>query len=121
MELLINRIMRLGGEKKNLRAKAFGGAKMLALRAGPIDVATQNSEFILEFLLGERIPVDAYRLGGTSAVTVRFEPMTGKAHIRSVPRSEGQEIVSTEELCQIRVYRAVSRLKDQSVTLFQDL
>jgi chemotaxis receptor (MCP) glutamine deamidase CheD len=120
MELLINRIMKLGGERKNLRAKAFGGAKMLAFASGVIDVATQNSEFILEFLQRERIPVDAYRLGGTSAVTVCFEPMTGKVRIRRIPKPEGDKIVSNERACQTRIYRAAPRLREHHVTLFQD-
>jgi chemotaxis receptor (MCP) glutamine deamidase CheD len=117
MELLINRIMKLGGEKQNLRAKAFGGAKMLEFSPGVIDVAAMNSEFILEFLKRERIPLEAYSLGGNSAVTVWFEPLTGKAQIRRIPRTEGRTVVSHEQTCQARIYRAAPRLSEHSVTL----
>jgi chemotaxis receptor (MCP) glutamine deamidase CheD len=117
MELLINRIMKLGGEKQNLRAKAFGGAKMLAFSPDVVDVAAMNSEFILEFLKRERIPLEAYSLGGNSAVTVWFEPVTGKAQIRRIPRSEGCTIVSHEQTCQTRIFRAAPRLSEHSVTL----
>ena len=121
MELLINRIMKLGGQKQNLRAKAFGGAKMLRFPAGMIDVATMNSEFILEFLKRERIPLDAYSLGGTSAVTIWFEPVTGKVRVRRIPRPEGCEVVSHEQICQARIYRAAPRVSKHNVTLFVDL
>ena len=118
MELLINRIVKLGGQKQNLRAKAFGGAKMLAFPAHVIDVAAMNSEFILEFLKRERIPLEAYSLGGTSAVTVWFEPVTGKVRIRRIPRPEGREVVSHELACEERIFRVAPRVLKHNVTLF---
>jgi len=121
MELLINRIMKLGGQKQNLRAKAFGGAKMLAFAPGTIDVAAMNAEFILEFLKREHIPLEAYSLGGTSAVTVWFEPVTGKVQIRRIPRPEAREVVSHEQTCQARIYRAAPSVSEHNVTLFRDL
>jgi chemotaxis receptor (MCP) glutamine deamidase CheD len=121
MELLINRIMKLGGSKANLQAKVFGGAKMLAFAPGVIDIAALNSEFILEFLKREGIPLAAYSLGGTTAVTVWFEPVTGKVQIRRIPRAQGRAVLSHETTCEARIYRAAPRLIDHSVTLFQDL
>jgi chemotaxis receptor (MCP) glutamine deamidase CheD len=121
MELLINRIMKLGGAKQNLRAKVFGGAKMLAFAPGVIDIAAMNSEFILEFLKREHIPLEAYSLGGTSAVTVWFEPVTARARIRRIPRPEGREVVSHEQTCQTRIYRAAPRVSEHNVTLFRGL
>ena len=120
MDLLINRIMKLGGSKQNLRAKVFGGAKMLAFAPGLIDIAAMNSEFILEFLKRERIPLAAYSLGGTSAVTVCFEPTTGRAQIRRIPRQEGREVLAHETTCEARIYRAAPRLIEHSSTLFKD-
>jgi chemotaxis receptor (MCP) glutamine deamidase CheD len=121
MELLINRIMKLCGQRQNLRAKVFGGAKMLAFPSSVIDIAALNSEFILEFLKRERIPVEAYSLGGTCALTVWFEPVTAKVQIRRVPRTEGLEIAAHEQTCQVRIYRAATRVSEHNVTLFGDL
>ncbi|MGA9528533.1 MAG: hypothetical protein WBS24_10490 [Terriglobales bacterium] len=118
MELLINRIMRLGGAKQRLLAKVFGGAKMLAFAPGVIDVAGLNAEFVLEFLKRERIPLEAYHLGGTSAVNVWFEPLTGKVKIRRVPRQEGREILCHETACEARIYRAAPRVSAHNITLF---
>jgi hypothetical protein len=79
-----------------------------------------NAEFVLEFLKRERIPMEAYHLGGTSAVTVWFEPVTAKAIIRRIPRGEGREVLSHEQTCQARIYRAAPRLQQSQVTLFGD-
>ncbi len=121
MELLINRIMKLGGAKKNMRAKAFGGAKMLAFAPGVVDIAAMNAEFVLEFLKRERIPIEAYRLGGTSAVTVSFEPVSGRVQTRSVPRPAGREALSNEIASEARIYRAAPRVLAHNVTLFEEL
>jgi chemotaxis receptor (MCP) glutamine deamidase CheD len=118
MELLITRIVKLGGSKRNLRAKVFGGAKMLQFAPGAIDVAAMNSEFILEFLKHENIPLEAFSLGGTCAVTVWFEPTTGKARIRRVPRPEGREVLSHEQSCQARIFRSGPSLPKDISTLF---
>jgi len=114
MDLLINRILKLGGSRQNLRAKVFGGARMLAFGTGMADVAAMNSEFILEFLKIERIPLEAYRLGGNSAVTIWFEPVTGRVVVRRIARPEGQEIASHERTCQARIYRAAPRVSDHN-------
>jgi chemotaxis protein CheD len=118
MEMLINRIMKLGGSRQNLRAKVFEGAKMLGFGPGTVDVAEMNAEFTLEFLKREHIPLEAYRLGGACAVTVWFEPVTNKALVRRIPRSEGLEVLSHERTCQTRIYRAAPRVIDHNITLF---
>ncbi len=118
MELLINRIMKLGGSKQALRAKVFGGAKMLAFSPCVVDIAAMNSEFILEFLKREQIPLEAYSLGGTSAVTVWFEPITGRVQIRRIPRSAGRAVVSHELAREAQIFRAAPSVSEHSVTLF---
>ena len=121
MELLINRIMCLGGAKPNLRAKVFGGAKMLALTPQVIDVADMNTKFVLEFLERERIPIEAYSLGGTAGMTVLFEPVTGKALIRRICGPRGRELASREQNRGAEIYRAAPRVSKHNITLFEDL
>ena len=94
---------------------------MLSFAPGVIDIAAMNSEFILEFLKRERIPLEAYSLGGTSAVTVWFEPITGKVQIRRIPRTQGREVVSHELACEAQIFRAAPRVSEHNVTLFKDL
>lgn len=80
MELLINELMKLGGDRKRFIAKAFGGATVLqGIKMQPI--GEENARFVREFLAAERIPLFAERLGGNHAVHLYFRTDTGKATI----------------------------------------
>lgn len=76
MELLINGILKLGGQRDRLRAKAFGGARMVA---GLSDIGAQNASFTMDFLEREGISCDSQSLGGTTARHVMFWPASGRA------------------------------------------
>ncbi len=76
MELLINGIMKKGAERRNLKAKVFGGAKMSVNLA---DIGAKNTAFIQSFLRDEGIPCISSSVGGTSARRVRFDPVGGSA------------------------------------------
>lgn len=76
MELLINDILKLGGQRDRLRAKAFGGAKMVA---GLSDIGNANSAFTLDFLKNEGITCESHSLGGEAARHIMFWPASGRA------------------------------------------
>ena len=118
MELLINRIMSLGGNKRQLRAKLFGGAMMFRFSPQMPAVSKMNCSFALQFLESEGIPVDGYQLGGTHAVRVRFHVTTGKAFVKSVPRTDMAALLGREEMQEARIYRAASQVTSHNVELF---
>lgn len=96
MELLINDLMQLGGDRKRLVAKAFGGANVISeLKQTPI--GDNNVRFVRKFLATERIPLVAERLGGSRAIIVQFRTDTGKAHVGNVDGSRMQQIVRDEK------------------------
>ena len=65
MELLINRVMTLGGHRPNLIAKVFGGAHVLPAVSAKNGMGAKNSEFVLEFLQMEIvISIVSHDLGG---------------------------------------------------------
>lgn len=76
MELLINDLTKIGAQRARLKAKLFGGARMIA---GLSDVGARNARFVEEFLERENIPVLSQSLGGTSARKIQFWPTTGRA------------------------------------------
>lgn len=76
MELLINRLLRLGAERHNLAAKLFGGARMTDHAR---DIGAGNAAFAVDFLEKEGITCTASSLGGTNARRVEFRPTTGAA------------------------------------------
>lgn len=75
MEMLINDIIKLGAVRGRIRAKAFGGARMIM---GLSDIGAQNAQFTLSFLQQESIPVVTQSLGGYQARNVRFWPGSGR-------------------------------------------
>jgi chemotaxis receptor (MCP) glutamine deamidase CheD len=85
MELLINKIMTLGGDRRRLQAKVFGGGNVLP-QAG-LNVGAQNCRFVRQFLQVERIPIVAERLGGESPLRVHFISDTAQAFVRVIVRS----------------------------------
>ncbi len=76
MELLINDILKLGGKRERLRAKAFGGAKLIS---GLSDIGKINSDFTLDFLSKEGIACEKRSLGGAESRHIMFWPATGRA------------------------------------------
>ena len=57
MELLINEILNLGGKKRFLTAKAFGGGHVLPAISRENGVGERNSKFVAEFLHNEGIKI----------------------------------------------------------------
>jgi chemotaxis receptor (MCP) glutamine deamidase CheD len=97
MELLINAVMRCGGERRRLVAKAFGAANVLAGLRSPT-CGDLNAVFVREYLSVERIPLLAHRLGGTHAVQVHFRTDTGKAVVRTVDGSRFSAVLKSESV-----------------------
>lgn len=112
MELLINMIMKAGGDRRRFVAKAFGAANVLAGLQSPT-VGELNAKFIREFLAAERIPLLAQRLGGTHAVQVHFRTDTGKTIVHSVDGSQLPAIIVEE-----KTYCRVEESTAGNVTLF---
>lgn len=96
MELLINKIMAMGGSRSRLVAKAFGGANVIASLQSPT-VGERNAEFVKGFLAAERIALVAQRLGGNQAVEVRFSTDTAKAMVGTVDGTRLRKRVAEEE------------------------
>ena len=98
MELLINEIMKLGGDRRRLTAKVFGGGDVLGKRVTDnpgMTIGEQNIKVALEFLETDRIPVIAKDVGGLTGRQIQFLTHTGQAFSRPVQKIEenyGQEV-----------------------------
>ena len=90
MELLINDLLKLGARRDRLKAKAFGGARMVS---GLSDIGPRNREFVLNFLEKENIPCLAHALGGDQARQVIFQAGDGAARVKAHPRTELKEVI----------------------------
>lgn len=91
MELLINEMIKFGARRDALKAKLFGGARMIA---GLSDVGKKNAEFSVEFLTRERIPCISQSLGGIQARRIEFWPDSGRARQRLLGDAKVFEVQS---------------------------
>jgi chemotaxis protein CheD len=83
MELLINGLLKAGARRSFLRARLFGGARMMDRLS---DIGEQNARFARRFLQDEGIPLAGSDLGGTAARRLQFWPAFGRTRcIHVVP------------------------------------
>lgn len=88
MELLINSIIKKGGLKHRLKAKVFGGGKMISRFS---DVGLKNGEFAISYLEAEGIFCESQSLGGDQARRIQFWPYSGRARQKLLGRVDISE------------------------------
>ena len=118
MELLINEILKMGGDKKRLQAKVFGGAGML--RSFKQDAATpgipaNNIKFAMEFLKAENIPVISSDTGGNKARSIYFYTHTFKIMLK---KAVGTQNIETEELHYYKKIKKETEHPGKKLTIF---
>ena len=98
MELLINDMMRLGADRRRLKAKAFGGGAVLKDITDDnfLCVGDVNVRFIREFLNTEGIQLTAEDLGGTQGRVIRFRTDTFAVYRKYIVAKETVQIEKQE-------------------------
>jgi chemotaxis receptor (MCP) glutamine deamidase CheD len=117
MEVLINEIMKLGGERRRLRAKVFGAGHVLNIESVGMAVPKRNALFVKEFLATEKIPILSQRLGGVNPLQVHFFTHVGKALIR-ILGGKNEEIAGAEARYRVEAVKHVTGRSEENVTLF---
>jgi chemotaxis protein CheD len=116
MEMLINRLMNLGGERPYFTAKVFGGAHILPAISSEHWVGAKNSEFVLEFLKTEAIVVVSQDLGGHDTRKIYFHTDTGEVFLKRIPFNSWPKISREENLVLDALRKKIEEPAD--VTLF---
>lgn len=98
MELLINEILKNGGNRQNLEVKITGGGKMFANMA---DVGKRNVEFVRKFLATEGLEIAAEEVGDIYPRKVRYYPGNGKLKVAKM-HSVRNDTVSSREVAYLR-------------------
>lgn len=93
MEHMINVILTHGGQRRHLQAKVFGGGKVMKALS---DVGKKNSEFVLEYMEAEKIPVLAADLGDIYPRKLMFDPLSGAAKMKKLRSLHNDTIASRE-------------------------
>ena len=95
MELLINEMFKLGARRETMQAKIFGGAQVMA-GFTTMNVGERNTQFVLDYLATERIPVVSQDVLDIHPRKVCFFPVTGKALVKRLAHSH-PETLAVEE------------------------
>lgn len=118
MELLINRILRLGGERRRLEAKVFGGAHIISAISKENGMGKKNSGFAIEFLINENIKIVSSDLGGTESRRIFFHTNTGEVFLKRIP-SMLQTCIVRDEALKFKLLKK-DTYKTGEITLFHD-
>ncbi|MFA7270020.1 MAG: chemoreceptor glutamine deamidase CheD [Sterolibacterium sp.] len=105
MEVLINHLLKLGARRGNMVAKVFGGGRVMSSLSSS-QVGERNSEFVLDFLNTEGIPVLAKDLLDVYPRKVYFFPSSGRALVKKLVRLHNDTLVRREKEYQARLAEA---------------
>ena len=95
MELLINSMMAKGAQRRNIKAKCFGGADVLQIRGEPggrQSVGGVNIDFIREYLRNEKIPLVSSSLGGIYGRKVHFVGDDLSVFVRKIGEKQKSQV-----------------------------
>ena len=118
MELLINNIMSLGGDRRSLKAKIFGGAHVISAISEEYSMGKKNSDFVIEFLNNEKIKIVNMDIGGKQTRKIFFHTDTGDVYLKYIP-SMLQKIITMKEKSKLKkIEKEIS--KTGKISLFDE-
>ena len=96
MEILINHLLEMGAQRKNLEAKVFGGGSLL--KGITVDkVGERNAAFVRHYLGKEHIPIVAEDLLGVYPRKIYFFPEHGTVKVKKLIRLHNDTIIQREQ------------------------
>lgn len=116
MELLINRVMNLGGDRDRFVAKVFGGAHLLPMVSKENMIGEKNVSFVLEFLKREGIKVVNQDVGGTDSRKIFFHTDTGDVFLKRIS-STYQKCMAEKEVLKLKQIQKIAH-RPGKVTFF---
>ncbi len=117
MELLIGELIKLGARRKELKAKLFGGGKVLKFRTDDGDVTTSNIRFARKFLELEGIPTVNEDVGGNKGRKIMFYSDTNRVLLKRFDIRRERRFVQDEQAYKARVFQ--KRLEKSPVIMFK--
>lgn len=95
MELLINEMMKRGAAKSRMEAKIFGGGAVIA-GMNTINVGERNTNFVIDYLKTERIPIVSKDVMDIYPRKVCFLPHSGKAMVKRLAPANTDALVQQD-------------------------
>ncbi|WP_077034565.1 chemoreceptor glutamine deamidase CheD [Pelomonas sp. KK5] len=95
MEMLINELMKRGAQKSRMEAKIFGGGAVIA-GMNTINVGERNTNFVIDYLKLERIPIVSKDVMDVYPRKVCFLPHSGKAMVKRLAPTNTDALVQQD-------------------------
>ncbi|WP_431312764.1 chemoreceptor glutamine deamidase CheD [Roseateles agri] len=95
MEMLINELMKRGAHKSRMEAKIFGGGAVIA-GMNTINVGERNTNFVIDYLKVERIPIVSKDVMDVYPRKVCFLPHSGKAMVKRLAPTNTDALVQQD-------------------------
>ena len=84
MKYLIKNICKLGGERRSLVAKAFGGGHVIPAISKESGIGPKIVDFVMNYLKKEKIEIIAHDFGGNKTRKVYFHTDTGMVYVKQI-------------------------------------
>jgi len=107
MELLINEMLKRGASRHSLEAKVFGGGQVVA-GMNSMNVGARNTNFVLDYLKTERIPVVSKDVLDIYPRKVCFLPASGKAMVKRLAPTQAAALQAQERVAAQKVQPAIT-------------
>ena len=93
MEFLINEILKLGGTRRNLEIKVFGGGNVLS---NMTDIGERNIAFVKKYIYEENFEIASSDVGDIYPRKVLYFPDTGAVKVRKLKQTQNDTILQRE-------------------------
>jgi len=97
MEMLINEILKAGGNRKNLEVKLFGGGRVLSSMT-KMDIGRKNINFVHEYLQEENLKIKSEDTGDIYPRKVLFFADSGKVRVKKLHNMHNDTINKREDM-----------------------
>jgi len=93
MEFLINEILKLGGTRRNLEIKVFGGGNVLSSMT---DIGERNIAYVRKYIYEENFELAAEDVGDIFPRKVLYFPDTGSVKVRKLRETLNDTVLQRE-------------------------
>lgn len=93
MDYMLNKILHLGGSKKHIEIKIFGGGAMISADG---DVGKNNIRFVKNYINLKGFKLVSEDVGGSHPRKINYIPRTGKVMVKRMRSLHKQVIVNRE-------------------------
>jgi chemotaxis protein CheD len=97
MEVLINEMMKRGASRLTMEAKIFGGGAVIGGMSS-INVGERNTQFVIDYLQTERIPIVSRDVLEIYPRKVCFLPASGKAMVKRLAATHNDAFVAQDRI-----------------------